>query len=40
MYAGYDMAPADARETRELRLEIEEFHADYCWTLDCGDVER
>ena len=40
MYAGYEMQAADARETRELRLEIEEFHADYCWTLDCGDVER
>ena len=34
------MAPADPREVREVRLEIEEFHADYCWTLDCGDVER
>ena len=40
MYPGYDMAPADPRATRELRQEIEEFHADYCWTLDCGDVER
>ena len=40
MYAGYEMQAADPRETRELRLEIEEFHADYCWTLDCGDVER
>lgn len=40
MYPGYDMIPADPRETRELRMEIEEFHADYCWTLDCGDVER
>lgn len=40
MYPGYDMAPADPRATREVRLEIEEFHADYCWTLDCGDVER
>ena len=40
MYPGYDMAPADPRETRDVRLEIEEFHADYCWTLDCGDVER
>jgi len=40
MYPGYDMASADPRETRELRMEIEEFHADYCWTLDCGDVER
>ena len=40
MYPGYDMPPPDARETREVRMEIEEFHADYCWTLDCGDVER
>jgi anthranilate 1,2-dioxygenase small subunit len=40
MYPGYDMAPPDARSTRELRLEIEEFHAAYCWTLDCGDVEH
>ena len=40
MYPGYDMAPADPRATREVRQEIEDFHADYCWTLDCGDVER
>lgn len=40
MYPGYDMTPPDPRETRELRIEIEEFHAEYCWTLDCGDVER
>ena len=40
MYPGYDMAPPDPRTTRELRLEIEEFHAAYCWTLDCGDVEH
>ena len=40
MYPGYDMTPPAPRETRELRFEIEEFHADYCWTLDCGDVER
>ena len=40
MYRGYDMAPADPKTTRELRLEIEEFHGEYCWTLDCGDVER
>lgn len=36
MYAGYDMRAGDPRETRELRLEIEEFHAAYCWTLDRG----
>ena len=40
MYPGYDMAQPDPRTTRELRLEIEEFHAAYCWTLDCGDVEH
>jgi 3-phenylpropionate/cinnamic acid dioxygenase small subunit len=40
MYRGYDMAPPDPRTTREVRMEIEEFHADYCWTLDCGDIER
>ncbi|HZD19628.1 MAG TPA: aromatic-ring-hydroxylating dioxygenase subunit beta [Burkholderiales bacterium] len=40
MYPGYEMTPPDAHSTRELRLEIEEFHAQYCWTLDCGDVER
>lgn len=39
MYAGYDMTPADPRATRELRLEIEEFHAAYCWTLDSGRIE-
>ncbi len=40
MYPGYDMVPEEASATRELRVEIEEFHADYCWTLDCGDLER
>ena len=40
MYPGYDMAAADPRATRELRLEIEEFHAAYCWTLDSGALEK
>ena len=40
MYPGYDMVPPDPRETRDVRLEIEEFHSQYCWTLDCGDVEN
>lgn len=40
MYPGYDMPAPDPRATREVRQEIEEFHAQYCWTLDCGDVER
>jgi 3-phenylpropionate/cinnamic acid dioxygenase small subunit len=39
MYPGYDMPPADPKATREMRLEIEEFHSDYCWTLDCGKLE-
>ncbi len=36
MYRGYDGPAADPKTTRELRLEIEEFHAAYCWTLDRG----
>ena len=39
MYPGYDMVPPEPRATRDVRLEIEEFHSQYCWTLDCGDVE-
>jgi 3-phenylpropionate/cinnamic acid dioxygenase small subunit len=40
MYPGYDMPAADPRTTREVRLEIEEFHAAYCWTLDSGALEK
>jgi anthranilate 1,2-dioxygenase small subunit len=36
MYPGFDRPVADAKATRELRLEIEEFHTAYCWTLDRG----
>lgn len=36
MYRGYDMQAADPKTTREIRLEIEEFHSEYCWTLDRG----
>lgn len=39
MYSGYDMQAPDARTVRELRLEIEEFHAEYCHTLDRGALE-
>ena len=39
IYEGYDMAAADPKAVREMRLEIEEFHASYCWTLDCGKLE-
>ena len=38
MYRATTWPPLDPRTARELRLEIEEFHADYCWTLDCGDA--
>ncbi len=34
MYPGYDMPAADPKSVRELRLEIEEFHAEYCHALD------
>jgi 3-phenylpropionate/cinnamic acid dioxygenase small subunit len=40
MYPGYDMPAADPRETRELRMAIEEFHAAYCWTLDRGALDE
>src|SRR4051812_24239638 len=40
MYAGYDMTPVDARSVRDLRLEIEEFHTDYCNVLDRGDLDH
>src|SRR5207244_3015093 len=40
MYAGYDMTPVDAKSVRELRLEIEEFHTEYCNVLDQGALDR
>ncbi len=39
MYAGYDMPAADPKSVRELRLEIEEFHIEYCHVLDRGALE-
>jgi anthranilate 1,2-dioxygenase small subunit len=39
MYAGYDMQAVDPATVRELRLEIEEFHTEYCHTLDGGALE-
>jgi len=39
MYAGYDMPAADPKSVRELRIEIEEFHAEYCHALDRGALE-
>ena len=40
MYAGYDMPAVNAKSVRELRLEIEEFHTEYCNTLDRGALEE
>lgn len=40
MYAGYDMQAVDAKSVRELRLEIEEFHTEYCNVLDAGKLDR
>jgi anthranilate 1,2-dioxygenase small subunit len=40
VYAGYDMPAVDAKSVRELRLEIEEFHTEYCAMLDRGDLDR
>lgn len=40
MYAGYDMEPVDAKSVRELRMEIEEFHTEYCHALDSGGIAR
>ena len=39
MYKGYESAAVDVKSARELRLEIEEFHTEYCWTLDNGKLE-
>jgi anthranilate 1,2-dioxygenase small subunit len=36
MYQGFDMPAPDPKSVRDLRAEIEEFHAAYCWTLDSG----
>ena len=40
MYAGYDVPPVDAKSVRDLRLEIEEFHTEYCDVLDQGALDR
>ena len=34
------MPAIDAKSVRELRLEIEEFHTEYCAMLDRGDLDR
>jgi anthranilate 1,2-dioxygenase small subunit len=34
------MPPVDAKSVRELRLEIEEFHTEYCSMLDRGDLDH
>ena len=34
------MQAPDAKSVRELRFEIEEFHSEYCNTLDRGDLDN
>ena len=40
MYAGYDMKALDPKGVRELRLEIEEFHTEYCNVLDRAALDE
>jgi anthranilate 1,2-dioxygenase small subunit len=37
---GYQVPQTDARESRELRLQVEEFNTEYCATLDAGEIEQ
>ena len=39
MLSAYAIDAPDSRTVRDWRLEIEEFHAEYCWTLDRGAIE-
>ncbi len=39
MLSAYAIDAPDSRTVRDWRLEIEEFHAEYCWTLDSGAIE-
>jgi len=40
MFGGDAVVTLDAKLAREWRLEIEEFHTQYCWTLDRGGIEK
>lgn len=37
---GYQQPAVDAAAARELRMAVEEFHAEYCAVLDSGEVEK
>jgi anthranilate 1,2-dioxygenase small subunit len=37
---GYESASIDREAARELRFAVEEFNAEYCATLDSGEIER
>ncbi|HUI19139.1 MAG TPA: aromatic-ring-hydroxylating dioxygenase subunit beta [Alphaproteobacteria bacterium] len=37
---GFPVGPVAQAPFRELRREIEEFHAEYCYVLDNNDIER
>jgi anthranilate 1,2-dioxygenase small subunit len=37
---GYQASQVDARESRELRTQVEEFNTEYCALLDAGLIEQ
>ena len=37
--AGYELQALETRVAREVRAEIEDFHNEYCNTLDLGDLD-
>jgi anthranilate 1,2-dioxygenase small subunit len=39
MLRGFEALPVDPKAARELRFEIEAFHAEYCAVLDAGQIE-
>jgi 3-phenylpropionate/cinnamic acid dioxygenase small subunit len=39
MLRGHAVATAEPKTARDWRLDIEEFHAEYCSTLDSGAIE-
>ena len=38
--AGYELQALETRVAREVRAEIEDFHNEYCNTLDLGDLDE
>ncbi|MDB5728786.1 MAG: ring-hydroxylating dioxygenase subunit beta [Noviherbaspirillum sp.] len=38
--SGYETTEVERMAARNLRFAVEEFHAEYCAVLDCGQVEK